>query len=244
MDSLFWKQLNPKVIYEPTRKQFYGKYCYKLVLKAYGSRSLNDNRFDTLKEAIDDRILNYRAHNYGGSWRANYINDLHSADFDQLEELKSIKNGYDNLIKMRIEEPWVQIYAQDEDTLKNISKRFSDSAKKNIISISTPEYAEDEKYLKRDVILIKKFNGYKYKIFLRDGNYGAKIKQSIIDYLNIASGDVKFPKSVERQLSSNYPWMWGCYFYAIDQNITTALNLIQPGIIGKIHELVLAGNKY
>jgi hypothetical protein len=239
MDSLFWKQINSDIVYEPTRKQFFGKYCYKLVFKAYGSRCVTENRFDTITELIDYRLANHRSHNYGGSWRGAVINELRSADIGLLEELKSIKNGYADQIKMRIEEPWVQIYAQNEDTLKNIANRFSASSKKAIISVSTPDSPEYEKYLRQDVILIKKDTGYRYKIFLRDGNYGHSSKMNISNYLLAVGGDVRYPHSVDKQLQSSHGWIWGCYFYAVDQNITTALNLIQPGIVGKIHELVV-----
>jgi len=239
MDSLFWKRLNPEIVYEPTRKQFFGKYCYKLVFKAYGSRCINENRFDSIEEAIQYRISNYRHHNYAGSWRGNHLNELNSVDYGLLNELRAIKSSHGGDIKMRIEEPWLQIYAQDEDTLKVIASRFDDYSKKSIISVSTPESADYETQLKQDVIIVKKDNGFKYKIFFRDGNYGHDVKVSLYNYLLAIGADIRYPNSVEKQLTSTHGWIWGCYFYTVDSSITTALNLIQPGIIGKIHELVV-----
>jgi len=239
MDSLFWKQINPDIVCEWTRKQYFGKYCYKLVLRAYGGRCISENRFDTMQEAIEYRKSNYRTLNYGGSWRGNPLNELNLADIEFLEELQSIRNGYGNRIKLRIEEPLVQIYTQDEETLKNIALRFNEAGKKFVVSVATPESNEYETYLKRDVIIVKKDTGYRYKIFFRDGNYGYQTKLDIHNYLMALGADIRYPTSVERHLSSNHAWIWGCYFYAVDSSVTSALNLIQPGIVGKIHELVV-----
>lgn len=235
MDLLFWKHQNPNIKDDPTRKQYYGKFCYRLVLKAFGGRVINDDA--TVTESINYRIATARNRNYGGSWRYNPVNDLLKANIPLLEELKSIKNGYGKRIKIRIEEPWVQIYAKDEDTLKDIAKRFDDNCKSALEIISTPESPEHQAYLESDCILVKKSNGYQYKVFLRDGDYSVETKKNLFSYLTSLGDEVKVPASTATQLITDFSWIWGCYYYVNDLSINTALALICPGLIGKIHEL-------
>jgi hypothetical protein len=236
MDLLFWKPLVPNIICEPTRKQFFGKFCYKLVLKAFGGRVINDN--NTVSNSIAERIQNCRTLNYGGSWRGNPINDLQQANIQLLDELKSIKNGYDNTIKIRIEEPWIQIYAVDEETLKCIAQRLiAVGGPESIISVSTPESESHQTVLESGCIIVKKDNGYKYKVILRDGSYGTESKAALLNYMFELGDEIKYSHATYNQLSTNFSWIWGCYFYVNDLSLTTAIALISPGIIGKIHEL-------
>jgi hypothetical protein len=236
MDLLFWKHLNPNIVHESTRKQFYGKFCYKLVLEAFAGRVINDDR-SSITDAINLRIQTARTLNYGGSWRINPISDLQKASESLLTELRSIKNGYEDKIKIRIEEPWVQIYTSDEGTLKDIANRFDVNDRKSLISVSTPESTDHQALLEEGCIIVKKDNGYKYKVFIRDGNYGVDSKHNLLNYLKELGPEVKFSQSVINQLSTKYPWVWGCYFYTNDLQLITTISLISPGIVGKIHEL-------
>lgn len=235
MDSSFWTQLNPNIRFEPTRKQFFGKFCYKLVLELPGGRCINDTK-NSISDAIAFRIANARAHNYGGSWRNNEINELQYADIGMLEEIKSIRNGYGKRIKVRVEEPWIQIYASSEDTLKDIALRFPRN-NNHLITVVTPESAEHEEYLRNDCVILAKDNGYTYRVTMRDGNCGIDAKIGLLNYLTALGDQVKLGASVVRQLQEKYGYMWGCYFYTNDPSIITALNIIHPGITGKIHEL-------
>lgn len=239
MDLLFWKHLNPNIVHESTRKQFYGKFCYKLVLEAFAGRVINDEG-SSVTDAINLRIQTARTLNYGGSWRINPISDLQKASESLLTELRSIKNGYDNRIKIRIEEPWLQIYASDEDTLKAIANRFNANDRKHLISVSTPESTGHQALLEEGCIIVKKDNGYKYKVYLRDGNYSVDSKRNLLNYVMNLKPDVKYSDSLVAQLTTNHPWIWGCYFYINDLQLITAISLISPGIVGKIHELKVA----
>jgi hypothetical protein len=244
MDTLFWKQLNPNIIYEPTKKQFFSKFCYKLVLRAEVGRALTDASKLSIPQYVDRRIDNSRRHpNWGGSWRHTQPLSVPLANIPLLEELQSIKNGYGKTIKIRIEEPWLQIYTKDEDTLKQIAKRLPGDTQSYLISVSTPGSAEVQALLEQDSIVVSKDNGFKYKIIVRNGKYGRETKLGLLNYMQALGEVVSYPKSFERQFTSDHSWVWDCYFYANDLSILTAINIIQPGLTGKIHKLVVAGNK-
>lgn len=238
MDSLFWKRLNPNIICDTTKKRYFGRYCYKLVFLAYGGRSITDHD-RTIQASLDTRKFMVRQTNWGGSWHSRSTGNLDKANITLLEELRSIKNGYGSNVRVRVEEPWIQVYADDEETLKSIAARFDSSCQKFISVISTPESKEHEDALNRDSILIKPDSkiGYSHKVFLKDGMYTSEIKSQIYNYL-LGLGDiVKLTKSANRMLSGPLTYIWGCYFYTNDPNIDIMLNIIRPGTIGKIHKL-------
>ena len=73
---------------------------------------------------------------------------------------------------------------------------------------------------------------------LRDGNYNREAKLQILDLLEAQGEEVKIPASLRHGLTRDYTGMWGTFFYANEASVTTMLNLIHPGIVGKIHEVV------
>lgn len=245
MDLSYWTQLNPNIVYEPTRKQFYGQFCYKLILTVYGARVINGK--DTVADEVAYRqhlAQSRRSYNYGGSWMKSSQDDIDKIDPVQLETLRSIKNGYGNAIKIRIEEPWLQIYAADLQTLKDIAGRFTPSQQQSITGISFPDSDESKQLLESGKILVKSVNkiGFKYKVFLKDGSYPPDVKRSVADYLDALGADVKVSVATRSMLKNGHSFIWGCFLYVNDPAVMTMVSLISPRMVGKIHELVDGDN--
>ena len=117
MDTLYWKRLSESVQIANTTKQFYSKYLYKMVLNAPGCKSIADN---DIASSLSYRTLHSRTVNYGGSWYgARDTRFASEADVVWLERLKALKLSNPD-IKVRCEEPKVQIYTPDEATLKQV----------------------------------------------------------------------------------------------------------------------------
>jgi hypothetical protein len=211
-------------------------------MQAYGARVVLEK--GSVAEKVEDRIQlrqSLRSYNYGGSWMNQHIQDqIQNASITQLEILRSIRNGYGDSVKMRIEEPWVQIYAEDIQTLQDIANRFPADLHKNFLSISFPESEEKKCQLEQGKILVKSIDkiGYKYKVILKDGNYSSDVKQSIHDYLTSIGDEVKMSKGTRAMLTNGHNFVWGSFLYVNDPAILTMLALISPGMVGKIHELV------
>lgn len=248
MDSLFWTNLNPKIVCEHTRKQFYSRFCYKLVIEAYGSRSIIDTDPDLpiaghIAARKDRRNQTFSGSAWSGSgWAQQDLNNLNKADPTMLEEMRSIKNGYGKEIRMRIEEPWVQFYTHDEETLKAIATRITrDRANAlRLINVSTPESAEQQALLEQGHILVSPASKleYQYKIILKDGSYGRETLTRVANYLETLGDVVKISKGNKKMLDGALPFIWGCFIYTDDPAISTMISLIAPGMVGKIHELV------
>jgi len=244
MDLSFWNKLSSHIYYEPTRKQFYNRFCYKLVIEVVAGRIIQS------KVSIDEEIAHRRKmrdsikYNYGGSWMARNVDNIDKVSVEQLEILRSIRNGYGTRIKMRVEEPWVQIYTEDLQTLKDIANRFPPDLQQKFMIVSFPETAEKQKLLEEGKILLRPSNTitYRYKVFLRDGNYSSDIKHSAYNFLLGLGSDVKVSTATASMLLNGHNFIWGCFVYVNDPAVLTMLSIISPGMVGKIHELVDAEN--
>jgi hypothetical protein len=236
-DISYWTNLNPQIKYEPTRKKYYDQYFCRLVLTAPAAMIINDPNNDDLGIALAQRTSVVRNINYGGTWGiSNPRLLIDQADLGQLEILQQIKNDYKN-IKIRVEEPWVQLYSVDELELRALATRFNKEQCHKLIYISFPKNDEHKKLLDAGHILTKTSNNFKYKIYIRDGYYSKEIKQQLLSFLTNIDSEVKVSAGTTRMLLSNHSYVWGCFLYANDPNISTFMSLIGPNIIRKIHEL-------
>jgi hypothetical protein len=234
MDISYWKSKNSRIRFEETAKQFFGKYLYRLTLSVPGGRIIYENR--NYAEAVETR-RHFRQFNPGGYWGRGTAN-VDEINIDLLHQIREIKDSRPN-VKMRIEEPEVQFYAETEDDLKNIMNHMSPSYGNVVLSISGPASADAQQLLESGVIIRKKKIGYNYKIVLRDGRCEVATKQQILNYLqSMGTDEVKVSPGTERMLNSKYNGFWGVWFYANDKKVTTFLELILPGCVLNIHPLV------
>jgi len=92
--------------------------------------------------------------------------------------------------------------------------------------------------------LRKKDIGYTHKIILRDGRYTTELKENILSYLtSIGPETLSISTGLIDTLSKSNPFLWNAYFYTNDPSVTTFLNLISPGLVLNIHELVVVPHK-
>jgi len=242
MDTSFWTQCNPNISIEHTVKKFYGKYLYKLVLYAPAGRLIFSSG------DITDG-LEYRktfSYNQGGSWWVRKSNStLQDTSVSLLENIRQLKIDHLPDIKIRVEEPRIQIYSQYDQQLKDIvSKYLSVVPASYIETVSGPADIESEDILNTGAIIRKNDIGYQYKITLRDGTYSAETRKSILNYLqNLDVEQVRVPNGTFDMLARPSPYLWGCYIYTNDLSTLTFLQLIAPGIVGNYHELIVVPHK-
>jgi hypothetical protein len=129
----------------------------------------------------------------------------------------------------------VQFYAETEDELKVVAQSLS---KEECILAVTGPAPGTESMLIGDKIIASKKIVHRYKIMLRDGNYNRDAKTQILTLLEDMGTEVKIPASLRHGLTREYTGMWNTFFYANEESVITMLNLVHPGIVGKIHEVV------
>lgn len=247
MDTLFWIQSSPNITVAHTTKRYFNKYLCKLVVYAPAGRLIEGTA--PIGNGLEYRRSIIKNVNYGGSWWAQHTDRqtqlLEDADVDFLEFLRTVKSNKLLNVKMRIEEPLIQIYGNNEETLKDlVGNHFSPTwARKYIESISVPANAEAVQLLESGAIIRRTENGYRYKVMIKDGRYDAELKESIRQYLQGVGIDaVYMPKGFEDQLLKG-SFIWSGYFYTNDLGILSFLGIIRPGMVTNFHELVVAPHK-
>jgi hypothetical protein len=243
MDTSFWIQCNPKITVDHTTKKYFGKFLYKLVVYCPAGRLIDAK--GPMLAALEHRRDIAKNINHGGWWGNRSYKDLENADVEFLNTLREIRHDRSIGIKLRVEEPMVQIYADSDAALQMfVNKHFSSNQKTYVRSISGPVDSAAEAVLNSGAIIRKENNGYQYKIILKDGRYTPEIKQSLLNYLeNQGPEQIQIPRSARNMLSKSTGFIWNLYFYSNDANIITFLNLISPGIVSNYHKLVVLSNK-
>jgi hypothetical protein len=243
MDTSFWIQCNPKITVDHTTKKFYGKFLYKLVVYCPAGRLIDAK--GSMPDALEHRRTVAKNINHGGWWGRRTNTDLENADVEFLTMLKDVRHDRGIGIKLRVEEPMIQVYADSESALQTfVNTHFLGNQKNYVRSISGPIDSVAEAVLNSGAIIRKENNGYRYKIILKDGRYTAEIKQNLLAYLeNQGPEQVQISSSARVMLSKSTGYVWNLYFYSNDVNTITFLNLISPGIVSNYHELVVLSNK-
>jgi len=237
MDISKWIQFNPKLTVEHTTKKYFGKYLYKIVVYCPAGRLIDSK--DPMDRALEHRREITKHINYGGYWGHKQTRDLEYANIEFLDVLRNIRKNPQG-IKLRVEEPRVQIYANTEQELLDLVAEQLNPFANNIESVAGPADSHAEAVLNTGAILRKKDVGYKYKIIIRDGRYTADDKLAILSYLtNLGPETAKVSQSGFDMLQKSSGFIWNLYLYTNDPSISTFLNLIHPGVVLNCHELVI-----
>jgi len=243
MDTSFWIQCNPNLTIEHTTKKYFGKFLYKLVVYCPAGRLIDSK--GPMSDALIHRRNIAKNVNYGGWWGRKINKDLDHADVEFLNMLRDIRHDRSSGLKLRVEEPLIQIYADSNQSLQNfINTHFSAEQKKYVQSVSGPKDDNAADILNSGAIIRREHNGYRYKILLKDGRYTPAVKHSLLQYLdNQGPEQVQLSRVSREMLSKTTSFVWNFYFYCNDTSIITFLNLISPGIVSNCHELVVLENK-
>lgn len=243
MDTSFWIQCNPKTTVEHTTKKYFGQYLYKLVVYCPAGRLIDSK--GAMTDALEHRKQVTKHINHAGWWGNRLNKDLINADVEFLTMLREIRLDRSLGLKLRVEEPMIQIYAKSDMDLQNlVNAHFSTGQRQYVRAIAGPKDTDAEAVLNSGAIIRRENNGYRYKIILKDGRYSPAIKQNLLQYLeNQGPEQVRLSKTAKEMLSKSTSFVWNLYFYSNDVNVTTFLNLISPGIVSNYHELVVLDNK-
>lgn len=245
MDTLYWTQLNPTVKFKSSKKQFYNKYLYKLVLLVPGAHIVQDNlKNPEPNTTIRARIAQYNK--YRQTQRYFGINVKNKDSFktlaqeDQITQYIKFVSKHKDKLLLRYEMPCLSVYSNDLKLLQTLAKED----KKHLISIHGPENDQAKQALERGEIIVKRINGYNLKIVLKEINdINLEEKQNIINCLDNMGDLVKIPAHCRNNLERPYKWMPGSYFYSKDDGVITLLNLVKPGIVQGIFKLSLQPDK-
>jgi len=194
-----------------------------------------------ISEQLGVRKLMLSTYHYGRGYNSSYAltgqrdRRLIDANVAQLEYFKKIVVEHEGQIKIRIEEPFLTIYADDESLLLNIA----DPEKVAVTEFHRPSGTAAVAALNRGECIVKTATEYTHKVVFKELAIGAESKASIYSYLTGLGDIVKMTKGCERNLRENRFWFTSSYFYTKDESILTFLNLIAPGAVAGIYKLTV-----
>lgn len=236
MDMSLWTKLNPTVKNVKVKKLFFGRYLYKIKFYCPGSRSIYSKTFKDLRDIIYSRLNSEtKFYNYAGSWYSLCRNDNLSQNvrFNQLQffqNLKEFKN-----FSIRVEEPFISVYSNDEKDLYQISKIcYPDRLRE----IHSPESIIAQHILLEGDIIGSSKNKFKYKVILKPYNFkNNSDKDFLKNTLDNISESIKLTKSIVNFISSSHMWYQGGYIYVLDSSTATFLKLAFPNLISSIFKV-------
>lgn len=239
MATLPWKKLHPTVEIKDTTKKFFNKFLYKIVVFVPGARLISETKNNDMSELVAQRkVYEQRFRNYGGSWKhvsfrqRKYLDQISVA---QLEYWRSFYRNENPAFKIRIEEPYLTIYADSEESLFTLVN--DDPATSSIRQVHRPKNDSMIEALNKGEIVVKSAIEYDYRIYLREGKLDSTIAQAIYNILISQSDNVKMTKSCRKNLSTRVHWFTSTYFYTSDLSIVTMISLVDPNIISGIFKL-------
>jgi len=194
-----------------------------------------------ISEQLGVRKLMLSTYHYGRGHNSSYAltgqrdRRLIDANVAQLEYFKKIILEHEGQIKIRIEEPSLTIYADNESLLLNIA----DPEKAAVTEFHRPSGTAAVAALNRGECIVKTATEYTHKVVFKELSISAESKASIYSYLTGLGDIVKMTKGCERNLRENRFWFTSSYFYTKDESILTFLSLIAPGTIAGIYKLTV-----
>jgi hypothetical protein len=241
MDTSYWSSHFPGIKQQPTSKLYFKRFLWRLAIYVPGGELVYSKDPD-LYQALEHRRATAISYNWAGSWYARRNNQLNEVDVKLLYLVKNIRDQYGKNIRVRVEEPMLQFYAEDEQTIKDIAQEFTYPVdyKSNVEEINGPVNEAEAGILLSGAIIKRNPSEYQYKVVLRDGRYRVEAKQQVLTYLENLGDQIKITPKCQEMLSRPYPSCWGVFFYTNDLGVATMLRLIDPDIVGNIHEIVVS----
>lgn len=248
MDLLSWTSSNPTCKLKLTSKQYYQRFLYRIKIYAPFGRVLRHTYRDSPSEPlwnqiaadVDARKERVRAQilqHFSSYWSERLIRHSDDCFEDQLEYLYRVFQVSKHKIKLRIEEPYVEIYAEDEQTVLDIVSKMP-KRDTRVMEIHWPGHRLEA--LQRGEIFMPKIVDYEYQVNFRTVLLSTAKRSQIHDYLASLGDVVKMTPGLVDSLTrprwahNDHMWIYQSYFYTNDPSICTFLNLIDPHLIGKI----------
>ena len=227
--SSCWTVLWRKVLKEfESTKLYYNKYFYRLEINNCLATHFRDKNLPKARKSLDVLQKCYDNNEellIGWGLRSSPVS---ISDFVDAKKLYNIFSNYEDY-KLRVERNFFNIYANDLSWLETIKTAINTNSLHAFYKPSDNAIS----LLDSNTIIVKKDNGYKYKVTLstKTGNPSfAKWAQSNTKLVKVGS------KLIDYMLNEEY--IYGMYFYARDEKVLHLCSLML-GDIGRIDKLVV-----
>lgn len=227
-------KLVPTAKLRKTKKKFYNQYLYKAVFFVPGGRLCLKPRDCIMQSLISRQELYENTKGWSFYSRpSKYHETFKNVDINQLYFFHDLKKQYAKSIKIRIEEPYIDVYCNDQEIVLNTVQH---EPKNSLLEFFKPENDLAVEILSRGEIIQNSPCKFKYKVFLKLGKVSITNKQQVLNYLQNLGDLVYLPPGCIKSLQGVY-YGSSVYFYTNDDEIITFVSIINSDIISGIYKL-------
>jgi hypothetical protein len=236
-DMLSWTKLNPTVSIVPVKKLFYGQFLYKILIYCPAGRTIYQQNELELEEKLLVRLELNRRYNFGGSWYSHYDSEVIKkySSLTQLKYFHNLRFDKTKQIKIRVEEPYISIYSNDEKELFDICQEVSPD---RLTKIYRPKTSQAEQSLLNGEIITSDIIDFNFKVFLKPYKFDSyESKNAFKHHLENIKSSYHLTKKVTLFLESDKLFFTGGYFYCNDQDSLFFVKLAFPNLVSSIFKL-------
>lgn len=238
-----WATVAPNATIYPLTRKYYRLFMSKLHIRyMYVGNGVRAYRKDP--NEFCSRILMFFSRYSIGGLSLPKKNIITEAD---VEKLHNLVKCYKESISQLSPGTYRQILTSSSITLyiNNITTLF-EWLKNNpkiahyVTDIYRPASKEAFDLLSNGKILEKHFTGYRFCIILKDGYINVNTKRALYDYLYslVLANEVYVSPGFFEKNSLGFSYLSGGKVYCNSKEIEMLLNIVAPGIVNKIEELV------
>lgn len=220
-----------------TKKLFYKKWLYKIVIQCGGISYLHRQGIDYIKEAQPVPL-------HTNSWRRS-ISEKVIANRANLIRIAGILESVlkDKEYQVRTESDCCAIFTNDESLINDIANGLSEFIKETYSPLSDIEATYLTSNKNKIICEELPLDGYKFKIYFKNGSgMTLSTKQGFLKWTSrFSDGRIHIPPGVRNILeeAGGNSYFYGQYFYAKDQKIANMAMMFLSDHLNKTEEFVL-----
>jgi len=258
MASFLLTPSSPGIPEIPAHQSRFGKYFFKLVVSVPGASLVRElstridrilRQYDSLDQYIVarcveqiswyQRVMSWRS--LVDPWCLEQICVFRTLDKEYIKSIYDIVNKKYSK-KIRIDGPNHEIafYFENRSELTVFLESFPAQYWDKILHLENSLMLATE--LQHNQRVVTKRKTLPYKVFIRDQTRVTDNHRKLLKYLESLGPIVEIPNKIKRDFSSVNPQTHyhNVYFYTSDLSVLSFAEIIAPGILGRIQEIVEA----
>lgn len=208
-----------------TPKLFYGKYCYKLIVRSPIANWFRSGDLSVIRETIDGLQQQYKEKKriHIQTWLRTIdvsLQDLHDA-----QKIYTAISKQDDF-RIRIEGFTIGLFSNDRDWLENLSKS---------ISRSVEEWWEPSIVLQPNTLVMSPtMKDWGYKITL-----GSDVPAGFFKWFELNQDKIKAGNTLRSNINHGQTYLSGYYFYVKNEKVLNLVTLVLGPSIQRIDKIVV-----
>lgn len=229
MDQKFWFKFKPYLTIKKMHKMVLGRFTHKIVIIARGGAVLKDKQYLETFGLLSDYLANRNRYSFlGKTIRPKVMMALYKVYTEFLEQ---------NKIELRVEEPRLTFYFDNEDDLKSFAIKIPKSLE--IKEVCGPSNESEYQALKSNMVIRSKHIDYAYCVTFKPGVYTEEDKKIILTLINNLGAKATDSFIHKMTRTNHHPNIWTNHkiYIKTEADYTWMRLSLKSNLVGKINQL-------